>query len=71
MSTGNNNPDCAVFKTQMEAHTYPGFDIVYFILIGFLNFSNVPFVVQFKTVKHTVRRATMRMSLSSEPKNRV
>ena len=68
MSTGSNNPNCALFKSQLEDQTYPGFDIVLFILIGFLNFSNLPFVVQFKTVKHTVRRATLKFSLSSDPK---
>lgn len=65
MSTGTNNPNCERFRRQFEEDSYPSLEAIYVILSGFLNFSNLPFIVQFKTVKQSVRRATRRLSTKS------
>ena len=65
MSTGINNPICKSSRRQLEDSSYPVLDIILIMLLGLLNFSNLPFVVQFKTVKHIVRRATKRLSSKS------
>ena len=66
MSTGTNNPNCERFRRQFEEDSYPSLEAIYIVLAGFLNFSNLPFIVQFKTVKHSVRRATRRLSSKSQ-----
>ena len=71
MSTGSNNPSCETFREQFEDDSYPAFDTVHIMLVGLLNFSNLPFVVQFRTVKHTVRRATRRLSSKSLTSDRI
>ena len=65
MSTGTKNPNCGRFRRQFEEDSYPGLEAIYITLVGFLNFSNLPFIVQFKTVKQSVRRATRRLSTKS------
>lgn len=65
MATGSGNPDCELYKKQLEDLSYPVLDVIYLILTAFLNFSNLPFVVQFKTVKHSVRRVTKKLSNKS------
>ena len=65
MATGSDNPDCEQYKKQLEDLSYPALDVIYLLLIAFLNFSNLPFVVQFKTFKHSVRRVTKRLSSKS------
>ena len=65
MSTGIHNPNCEDFRRQFQEYSYPGLDTIYVMLVGLLNFSNLQFVVQFRTVKYTVRRATKRLSTKS------
>ena len=65
MSTGTNNPDCEKFRRQFQEDSFPSLEAIYVILSGFLNFANLPFIVQFRTVKQSVRRVTKRVSVKS------
>ena len=72
MSTGANNSDCVRFRREFEKNSFPSLEALYVTLSGFLTFSNLPFIVQFRTVKQSVRRATKRLSTksaTSEAKN--
>ena len=57
--------DCQKSKQDLESDSNPIPEMIYFILIGFLNFASLPFVVQFQTVKHQVRRVTQKFSTKS------
>lgn len=43
--------DCKKFRDEFEALGYPGLLVAYLVLFAFLNFSNLTFVVQYRTVK--------------------
>ena len=61
--------DCEPYKRDVEARSYPALLIVYFTLFSFLSYSNLPFLIQFKTVKHfvvnTARKFSYKRSTSS------
>ena len=65
MSTGTNNSDCEQFRRAFEKDSFPSLEALYIILSGFLTFSNLPFIIQFRTVKQSVRRATKRLSVKN------
>jgi len=54
--------DCKPFRRDFEARTIPELVIVYFTLFSFLSYSNLPFIIQVKTVKHFVARTARRLS---------
>ena len=54
--------DCHNLRLDLEAETNFVIEVIYLILIAFLNFASLPFVIQFQTVKHTVRQAKRRLS---------
>ena len=43
--------NCEPCKRDVEAHTNPVLLTVYFTLFSFLSYSNLPFLIQFKTLK--------------------
>ena len=54
--------DCQDLRRDLEADVNPVVEVIYLVLIAFLNFASLPFVIQFQTVKHSVRRVTQRLS---------
>ena len=54
---------CEKFRNEFEGLTHPGLECFYLILFTFLNFSSLPFVIQYKTVKRSVKEATRRLTL--------
>ena len=54
--------DCQELRMSLEAESHPVVEMIYMMLIAFLNFASLPFVIQFHTVKHSVRQATRRLS---------
>ena len=54
--------DCHELRLNFEAETNFAIEVIYLILIAFLNFASLPFVIQFHTVKHRVRQASRRLS---------
>ena len=54
--------DCHNLRLDLEAETNFVIEVIYLILTAFLNFASLPFVIQFQTVKHTVRQAKRRLS---------
>ena len=59
MAGGNRNGhDCHKLRLELEAQTVPVLEVVYFTMVAFVNFALLPLVVQFQTVKHTIRQAT-------------
>ena len=54
---------CEKFRNEFESLTHPGLECTYLILFTFLNFSSLPFVIQYKTVKRSVKEATKRLNL--------
>ena len=61
--------DCEPYRRSFEARTYPGLSFVYFTLFSVLSYSNLPFLLQYKTVKlfvvRTAKRLSFRMSANS------
>ena len=61
--------DCEPYRRSFEARTYPQLSFVYFTLFSFLNFSNLPFLLQYKSVKlfvvRTAKKLSFKMSASS------
>ena len=56
MGGGNRKDhDCRELKVYLENDVNPVIEIIYFTLVAFLNFASLPFVIQFRTVKHRVR----------------
>ena len=63
MAGGNRKDhDCHKLRLDLEAETNFVIEAIYLILVAFLNFASLPFVIQFQTVKHTVRQVTRRLS---------
>ena len=54
--------DCRTLRLDFEAETNFTIEVIYLVLIAFLNFASLPFVIQFRTVKHRVTQAARRIS---------
>ena len=54
--------DCRELRLDLEAETYPVVEVIYLTIFAFLNFSSLSFVIQFETVRHTLRQATQKFS---------
>ena len=58
--------DCGSYRREIEAQTDNGLLIAYFTLFSFLSYSNLPFLIQFQTVKlfvvNTARRSRLTLS---------
>ena len=61
--------DCESYRKEIEAQTDTGLLVAYFTLFSFLSYSNLPFLVQFQTIKlffvSTARRLTIIRSSSN------
>ena len=61
--------DCEPYRRDVEARTNPVLLTVYFTLFSFLSYSNLPFLIQFKTLKifvvNTARKLSYKRSTSS------
>lgn len=61
--------DCEPHRRDLEARAYPALSITFFMLFSILSYSNLPFLIQFKTVKlfviKTARKLSYRRSTSS------
>ena len=55
--------DCHSLRQDLEAQAIPTLEVIMFLLVGFLPFANLPFVIQFQTVKRNVRHALRKLSL--------
>ena len=56
--------DCEPFRREIEAQTDTGLLLAYFALVSFLSYSNLPFLIQFQTVKLFVVNAARKLTLS-------
>ena len=54
--------NCEPYRRALEANTMPGLFLIYFTLFQFLSYSNLPFLIQFKTVKVFVARTARKLS---------
>ena len=54
--------DCQELRLNVEAESYPLVEAFYLILLSFLNFSTLPFVIQFQTVKQRLQQVTQRLA---------
>ena len=64
MAGGNRKDhDCHSSRHDLEAQVTPALETIVFALAGFLAFASLPFVIQFRTVKSTVREASRNLSL--------
>ena len=59
------NEDCSSYKKDIEDLSHPSLNVIYTVLVSFFNFSSLPLVVQFRTVKRSVTQAARRMSRRS------
>ena len=61
--------DCEPYRKELETVSLPGLRILYNTLSASLSYSNLPFLIQFKTVKEfvvkTVKKLNVRKSNSS------
>ena len=55
--------DCQELRLKVEAESYPLIEVFYLISLSFLNFSSLPFVIQFQTVKQRLQQAAQRLAL--------
>ena len=63
MAGGNQKyNDCHELRLDLEAEINPVLEVITFIFLALLNFASLPFVIQFETVKKSVRRATSRLN---------
>ena len=63
MAGGNQKySDCHELRLDLEAEINPVLEVITFIFLALLNFASLPFVIQFETVKKSVRRATSRLN---------
>ena len=60
------NLDCEPYRREMEAQIDTGLLTAYFTSFSFLSYSNLPFLVQFKTVQHFVISIARRL-ISTRP----
>lgn len=54
--------DCQELRMSLEAESHPVVEVIYMMLIAFLNFASLPFVIQFHTMKHTVKRSVRQVT---------
>ncbi|XP_065890577.1 uncharacterized protein [Dysidea avara] len=63
------NKECSRYKKEIEDLFHPSLHLIYTVMLAFFNFSSLPLVVQFRTVKQSVsvaaRRMTRRFTISS------
>ena len=55
--------DCQELRLKIEAESYPLIEAFYLVLLSFLNFSTLPFVIQFQTIKQRLQQAAQRLAL--------
>ena len=56
MAGGNRRDhDCNSLRMDLEAESNPVIEVVTFLSSGFLNFVSLPFVIQYRTVKNSVK----------------
>ena len=48
--------DCHSLRQDFETDVDPTLEIIYLIFVAFLNFSSIPFVIQYRTVKRLINR---------------
>ncbi|XP_065896988.1 uncharacterized protein [Dysidea avara] len=56
------NKECSRYKKEIEDLFHPSLHLIYTVMLAFFNFSSLPLVVQFRTVKHSVTSVARRMS---------
>ena len=54
--------DCHELRLDLEAEINPVLEVISFVFIALLSFASLPFVIQFETMKKSVRRATTRLN---------
>ena len=54
--------DCHMLRQDLEAEVSPVVEVIYLTLVAFLNFASLPFVIQYQTVQHSVRKASRKIS---------
>ena len=61
--TGGNREGhhCCMLRLDLEAETFPALEVIYLMLIAFLNFGSLPFVIEFQTIKKRVRQAAKKL----------
>ena len=65
MAGGNRRDhDCQSLKLDIESETFPVIDAILIISTGFLNFSTLSFVIQFKTIKNIVGKAVRKFKIT-------
>ena len=65
MAGGNRRDhDCNSLRMDLEAESNPVLEVISFLLSGFLNFASLPFVIQFQTVKNSVKATRHRYTAS-------
>ena len=66
MAGGNRRDhDCNSLRMDLEAEISPVLEIVTFISIAFLNFATLSFVIQFQTVKNSVKQVARKFNRNS------
>ena len=60
--------DCHSLRQDLEAQVTPALEVIIFLLVGFLPFASLPFVIQFQTVKTTIRQTSRNLSLKLHAK---
>ena len=55
--------DCRMLRLDLEAETIPALGVVYLVFIAFLNYSTLPFVIEFQAIKKRVRQAAKKLKL--------
>ena len=54
--------DCHELKLILEAETNPVLEATFVVLFAFANFVSLPFVIQFQTVKNSVKQAAQKFN---------
>ena len=54
--------DCNRLRMNLEAEISPVLEVITFILVAFLNFVTLFFVIQFQTMKNSVRQAARKFN---------
>ena len=54
--------DCGSYRRDFEAESHPELITAFFTLFSFLSYSNLPFLIQFKTVTRFLSKSVRRMS---------
>ena len=56
MAGGNRRDhDCNSLRMDLEAESNPVLEVIMFLLTGLLNLASLPFVIQYQTVKNSVK----------------